>query len=197
MFKIISYLLHPLLIATWAVLILIYTNPILFINPNPKIAFSVVFINTLFFPGIAIVLMRQLDFVDNFEMPDKKQRIIPLIAAIICYVWAYLAVRKLSFPPTYSLFLLGSVLSLILSFVINVFQKLSLHMVGISGMMMCMMLLVLYSQTDVSYLFLISVVLVGLVATARIYLGAHDVREVNTGFLVGMFGQVLAVLLFH
>jgi hypothetical protein len=59
------------------------------------------------------------------------------------------------------------------------------------------MMLVMYSQTDVSYLFLLSVVLVGLVATARLYLGVHTAREINTGFLVGLFGQMIAVILFH
>lgn len=70
-------------------------------------------------------------------------------------------------------------------------------MVGVSGLMMCLMLLIMYSQTDVTYLFLFSILLVGAIASARLYLNAHTIREVNTGFLVGMFGQVLAVLLFH
>jgi hypothetical protein len=195
--KIISYVFHPLLIATWAVLLMIYTNPVLFLGSNAKVSFFLVFINTFCFPAIAILLMRQLGFVESLEMPDSKQRILPMVAAIIFYVWAYMAVRKTSFPATYSMFMLGSVISLCISFVINVFHKLSLHMVGISGFMMCLMLLIMYSQTDVSLLFIFSILLTGLVATSRLYLGAHTIREVNTGFLVGMFGQVLAVLLFH
>ena len=195
--KIISYLFHPLIIATWAVALLIWTNPVLFLGSSPKMAFLLVFINTFCFPAIAILLMKQLGFIESFEMPDNKQRIIPLVAAIIFYVWAYMAVRKQAFPYTYTLFMLGTVISLLISFVVNVFQKLSLHMVGVSGFMMFMMLLIMYSQTDASYLFIGSVLLVGLVATARLYLGAHSFREVNTGFLVGIFGQVLAVLLFH
>ena len=195
--KIISYIFHPLLIATWAVLLLIYTNPMLFLGSNPRVAFFLVFINTFCFPAIAILLMRQLGFIESFEMPDNKQRIIPLVAAIIFYVWAYMAIRKTGFPYTYSLFMMGTVISLMISFVVNVFHKLSLHMVGVSGLMMCMMLLIMYSQTDVSYLFIGTILLVGLVATARLYLGAHSFREVNTGFLVGIFGQVLAVLLLH
>lgn len=193
----VSYVFHPLLIATWAVLLLMWTNPILFLGSSARLAFLIVFINTFFFPFIAILMMRQLGFIESFEMPDNKQRILPLVAAIIFYVWAFMAVRKSAFPATYSMFMLGSVISLAIAFVINVFQKLSLHMVGVSGLMMCLMLLVMYSQSDVSLLFIASVLLTGLVATARLYLGAHTLREVNTGFLVGMFGQVLAVLLFH
>lgn len=195
--KIISYLFHPLLIATWAMLLLLWSNPVLFLGSSARVAFMIVFINTFFFPFVAILMMRQLGFIESFEMPDNKQRILPLVAAIIFYVWAYMAVRKSAFPATYSMFMLGSVISLALAFVVNVFHKLSLHLVGVSGLMMCLMLLVMYSQTDVSYLFIGSVLLVGVVASARLYLGAHTLREVNTGFLVGMFGQVLAVLLFH
>ncbi len=70
-------------------------------------------------------------------------------------------------------------------------------MVGMSGAMTAVMFLLLFSQTDLSYFFLAILVLAGAVATARIYLNAHTLQEVYSGFLVGMFGQVLAVLLFH
>ena len=105
--KILSYLFHPLLMTTWFTLLLLYTNPFSFAGLSSGIVIAVIFINTFMFPAISILLMRKLGFIEDLEMPDHKQRIIPLVASIIFYVWAYLATRKINFPclhPLLSMF---------------------------------------------------------------------------------------------
>lgn len=195
--KIISYVFHPLLIPTWMILLLVYTNPYAFAGMSVQAAVAIIAINTFMFPAISILLMRKLGFLESLEMPDSKQRIIPLVATIIFYVWSYMAVRKTNFPYMMGVFMMGTLASLFLSFFINVFQKLSLHMVGISGALTSVLFLMLFSQSDVSYIFLAMVVLTGAVASARLYLGAHTPQEMYTGFMVGIFGQVLGLFLYH
>ena len=195
--KILSYLFHPLLMTTWFTLLLLYTNPFSFAGLSSGIVIAVIFINTFMFPAISILLMRKLGFIEDLEMPDHKQRIIPLVASIIFYVWAYLATRKINFPYLMGVFMMGVLVSLFASFVINVFYKVSLHMVGVSGALTAIMLLVFVSPSDLSYYFLAMILLTGAVASARLYLGAHTIKEVYVGFLVGMFGQVFGLFLFH
>ncbi len=195
--KILTYLFHPLIIPTWYVLLLLTTIPFSFAGMGKPLVVGIVWVNTFMFPAVAILLFRKLDFIDSFEMPDKKHRILPLIATIIFYVWAFMAIKKTNYPFLMNVFMLGSVASLFLSFFINVFQKLSLHMVGISGALTATMLLVFISPTDFSYIFLALVVLCGAIASARLYLQAHTIREVYTGFMVGLFGQVLGLILIH
>jgi hypothetical protein len=197
--KILSYLFHPMLIPTFVFALIQYTNPFLFqgigfSNISPLFP---VFLFTFIYPAIAFLLLRKLDFIDSFEMPDKKQRIIPLIIAIILYVWMYLILKSKNFPYITKAFMLGAIISLFISFVINVFHKLSLHMVGISGALTMIMLLLMVSESDMSYYFLAIVVITGALATARLYLNAHTMKEVYTGFLVGMFGQVLGLMFSH
>ena len=195
--KILSYIFHPLLITTWFTLLLLYTNPFSFAGLSSEIVIAVIIINTFMFPAIAILLMRKLGFIEDLEMPDHKQRIIPLVATIIFYVWAYLATRKINFPYMMGVFMMGTLASLFIAFVINVFYKISLHMVGISGVLTAIMLLVFVSPSDMSYYFIGIILLTGAVATARLYLGAHTLKEVYMGFLVGMIGQIFGLFLFQ
>jgi hypothetical protein len=130
-------------------------------------------------------------------MPDPKQRIIPLVATIIFYVWGYLVTRKLNFPYMVGVFMMGTLVSLFIAFFINVFSKISLHMVGISGALTAVMLLVMISPVDIGYYFIGTIVLTGAIATARLYLGAHTMKEVYMGFLAGMVGQVFGLILYH
>ncbi len=161
------------------------------------VVIAIVFINTFMFPAISILMMRKLGFIDSLSMPDNKQRIIPLVATIIFYVWAYLAMRKTNFPYMMMIFMMGALVSLFISFVINVFYKLSLHMVGISGALMAVMTMLFFSQTDVSYFFLFVIVLTGAIASARLYLEAHTLQEVYAGFIIGIFGQMLGIFLYR
>ncbi|MFN8282647.1 MAG: hypothetical protein U0U67_05495 [Chitinophagales bacterium] len=197
--KITSVVFHPLLIVTWMTMLIYFTNSYLFIgidfgNINPIIP---VFLYTFLFPAIAILMLRKLDFIDSLEMPDPKQRIIPLIITIILYLWTFMLFKNKNFPILLRIFMMGTLASLFISFVINVFHKLSLHMVGISGALIAILLLTMVSSTDISLIFLLMIIITGLVATARLYTKAHTLREVYTGFLVGIFGQMIGLMLVH
>jgi len=195
--NILSYLFHPLAIPTWMALFLLLTNPFSFAGMPAAVVIAIVFINTFMFPVIAILMMRKLGFIDSLSMPDNKQRIIPLVATIVFYVWAYLAMRKTNFPYMMMIFMMGALVSLFISFVINVFYKLSLHMVGISGALMAVMMMLFFSQSDVSYFFLIMIILTGAIASARLYLESHTLQEVYAGFIIGIFGQMLGLFLYR
>lgn len=196
-FKILSYLFHPLIISTYIIALIQIANPFQFQGIGFS-GFSIllpVFLFTFVYPVIAILLLKKLDFIDSLEMPDSKQRIIPLIIVIILYIWVYLIFKSKGFPMISVVFLLGVIISLSLSFIINVFHKISLHTVGISGALTIMMLLLMTSERDMSYWFLLIIILTGTIATARLYLQAHTIKEVYSGFLVGMLGQVFALMM--
>jgi membrane-associated phospholipid phosphatase len=59
------------------------------------------------------------------------------------------------------------------------------------------MLLTMVSPTNIGYYFIGVIVLTGAIATARLYLGAHTIKEVYTGFLVGIVGQIVGLVLYH
>lgn len=189
--------MHPLTMPLWMILFLLFTNPFSFAGMPTPIVIGIVFINTFMFPVITILMMRKLGFVESLEMPDNKQRILPLVATIVFYVWAYLAIKKTNYPYMMMIFMMGALVSLFISFVINVFYKLSLHMVGISGVLMAVMIMLFFSQTDVSYYFLFIIILTGAIASARLYLKAHTLQEVYAGFLVGITGQILGLFVYH
>lgn len=167
-------------------------NPYYYFSIETKRAIGIVSYSTFFFPMVAILLMRKLDFIDDIEMPDKQQRIIPLIVVMVCYVWTYLSVKKSGFPPTYIWFILGCLISLFIAFFINVFQKLSLHVMALSGSLMAVMMMFFYAQFDANYYLIAVVLILGAVASARLFLKAHTAKEINMGFMVGMLGQILA-----
>lgn len=195
--RITAYLFHPLMWPTIMLVIFMTFNPYTFQSFPFGLTVFKIFINTFFFPAFCILLMKKLEFIPNLKLEDKKDRILPFVGIISLYVWSFMVVKRGGFPTIMGVFMLGVLISLFISFVINVYYKLSLHMVGMGGVLMAMMLQCLIAPNNLNYLLLIFVVLSGFVATTRIYLGAHTLMQVYIGFLVGIIGQIFGIFFFR
>jgi hypothetical protein len=174
-----------------------YAHPTLFIGKDTKLTLIILFFNSFVMPAVSFVLMKALGFIKTFEMEDPQERIIPFISAMIFYIWTFMIVKnKMDVPPMMVVFFLGILASLMMSFVINLFHKLSIHMVGVSGLLASMLMMLQTAEINMVPWILGGVMACGLVATARLYLKAHTPRQIYTGFLIGISGQMLGVLIF-
>ena len=114
-----------------------------------------------------------------------------------------------SIPAAYTIFVLGATIALFAAFFVNIFSKISMHTVGMGGLIgMVMITMLLYSydsftidssylgtfQVSMNTLLMVVIVLAGLVGTARMILDAHTNKELYSGFFVGIFSQFIALL---
>ena len=91
--------------------------------------------------------------------------------------------------------LLGATVSLFLAFIINnLFEKISLHAMGMGGFLAIVIMALNITQYDLTYLFLLVIFLSGLVGTARLILKAHQTREIYTGYMLGFVCQAFAFI---
>ncbi|MBX7224566.1 MAG: hypothetical protein K1X55_00920 [Chitinophagales bacterium] len=197
-----AYLTHPLLWPGYMILLMKYFNPYAFHAVDKKMLLSFL-ANTMYYPIICLLLMRAIGLISDFKMQTQKERIIPFIAIMIFYIWSYKVIRDYqlvnpegSFPMVMSIFMLGTLISVFLAFFINNFYKLSLHMVGMGGMLLTIIFQSIYAPTNLNYILLLFVMLTGFVATTRLYLNAHTLMQVYTGFLVGLIGQITGIFFF-
>lgn len=208
-----SALSHPLLILLYGLFLLIMANPYLFPHNSGKdmgLLLLIVFFSGVAIPGIAILLMMGVGMIQSIHLPDKKDRIGPLIVTSIAYLWLYLNIRTHNaIPMIYAEFVLGAIISLFIAFFINNFSKISLHGVGLGGLLM--FFLKILGNNGVEYLnitlgtshlsihaigFLaILISFIGISLSSRIYLKAHTNQDVFGGLIVGITGQLIAALI--
>lgn len=205
-----SYLFHPIFLIVYLFLILFAVNPYIFgFNGTLGLGLYIIYLVLLsiFFPLLCLLLMRFLGLVDDFKLEDKKERIGPMIATSIFYIWLFLNIySNPGIPAIFSSFVLGSTIALFGSFFINNFTKISLHSVAMGGFLIIMILIRLYFSYenfplqigDTTYIIhmnivlLISLIIVGIVCSSRLILGVHNLSDVKNGFLIGAFAQLIA-----
>ncbi|MCW5924798.1 MAG: hypothetical protein KIS77_20940 [Saprospiraceae bacterium] len=207
-----TVLFHPLLVLTYALLLLILINPYAFSvrslsDKRAVILFLSVFSTSFLLPAFGVALMKPLGFVKSFQMRDKMERTGPYILSSVFYLWLY---KNLSSadqaPPLFNAFVLGATIGLFLAFFINIFTKISAHAVGMGGLVAMMLLtnkawgaafvsLSLGSgtlQLSLNAVIALLVVLAGWVGMARLALGAHTPADLYRGYAAGMVAVFLA-----
>jgi hypothetical protein len=206
--RLISYLFHPLFILTYLLLLLLWLNPYLFgansiDSPIGKELILRIFLSSCFIPGVAVLMLRFTGLLKSLEMPDKQDRTGPLIITGMFYVWLFRNfLDNTQIPALLSSFTLGATLGLFLAFFINIFSKISLHTVGIGGVLGAVALLwgaypdylsrAEHPLLHTEFLFPTLLLLAGAVGSARLYLGAHRPADLWGGYLVGFAAQLVA-----
>lgn len=191
-------------------ILLMAMNPYSFVVQGEKMKFLLifnVFILTVFFPMFSIFMMKMLDFIKSYEMKDKSERIAPLVTTGVFYLWLFINLKDNSnIPVALTFFILGSTIGLFLALMLNSFTKISLHTVGMGGLLagMCFIrYFFVYEsfflelpfgtyQISSNLVLIIIMIIAGLVGTSRLLLKAHDEFDVYGGYIVGVFSMIVA-----
>lgn len=205
--QIISVVFHPLFIFAYMYLLLAWVNPAIFGKPNlglilaSKSVHLELFLRTLMtmigLPLLAIALMRGLNMISDITIPDRQERIGPYIVVGLSYIVSFVQINNIPMVPVQvKIFVLGATIALFTAFIINLFSKISIHAVGMGGMIAMVMMSVLsvpYNYESNLHVLPIAVLVAGLVGTARRILGAHEAGDIYGGYFIGFFAQFVAL----
>jgi hypothetical protein len=194
--KFISFLLHPLFIPTFFFYFLMIVVPYKFEGITDwqlKMRLFSVFWLTAFFPAFAVFLLWRLKFSESIFLRTQKERIIPYVITMFFYWWMYYLSRNFKDQPIdLKYFYFGIFIATSLGLIINNFIKISLHAIGISGLLMAVFLVSMrYPAVNLIWL-LFTILLSSIVVSARMIVSDHTKQELLIGFGVGIFTQLIA-----
>ena len=194
--QLISWIAHPLFIPAFVAAIILFQHPInrLMLPFDTRIRImAMVFIKTILFPGLVMFLLYRLGFLKSLFMETMKDRIIPLNAAIFFYFWAYYVGRNLdAIPASLQQWLLGVFLGSCVAMFINIWKKISLHAIGMGGLVAFCAWQQATDQHWPMFVLVPSMIIAGLVGTARLIRETHEPSDVYAGYLAGIICQVVA-----
>jgi MFS family permease len=139
----------------------------------------------------------QTSLFGRLQMQDRSRRFVPFLFTTFIYgADTFLFTRNLS-ALHLSVVILGAMSVCIgLVTVITLFWKISAHGVGIGGMI-GFLFGIGYSFTAVELLYpvVITILVAGMLLSARLYLNSHTPAETGSGFLLGLFICFTAVVI--
>jgi len=200
--RIISFIFHPLLMATYLIALFALQFPVALypIKTDSSLSFlGLLFLLTFALPAINIGFLRIFGVISSLSLEDRAERTKPFLIILTLYgVFTYLLYSKtrLSFGDNlFSLILIIDALVLV-SVLVTFVYKASIHSVAIWGAIGILFPLNKVAEDGSLFLpTLIALVLAGIIMSARLYLNAHTPREVMVGsvmgFSVGFFGMLI------
>lgn len=194
--KLTSMAFHPMIMPTLAVLIL-FAIPSYVSFSTPAMArrliVGLVFINTCIAPFLVILLMKKTGLIKDFYLQDRNDRVYPIMVSVFFYLFTYYLFRQANLPSLLNYFVMGATLLVLLGFVITFYWKISLHMMSMGGFTGYLIAVSIILGYELHMLIVGSILISGLVGSARIRLNAHNQSQVYVGFITGI---LLMLLLF-
>ena len=189
--SLISYLLHPLFIPTLGLLILFNTGNYLSFLPieNKRTILIILGLSTCVLPLSFIPFFLYKKIIHSIETESRRERIIPLIVTTFFYFFAYYLVARLPISRLIGFYQLACSLTITLALLVSIFWKISLHMIGIGGLVGTLLILGFHMNTNVFNILVFAVIAAGLLGFARLRLNKHTPLQVYVGFLLGVFSM--------
>jgi hypothetical protein len=188
--NIITYLFHPLLMATYGCLIIFFclTDTIYFVFTPLKLKLILtltVFAFTFLLPVLNLLILYKLNYVSSLKIENRKERTFPLIMTALCYFGLFYMIYDFNIWPAIKLFVLGGGICILFAAIINMWWQISAHMIGIGGLFGVLLAICYYMQMPVLTAISIILLLAGCIGSARLFLQAHTPNQVYIGFIFG------------
>ena len=195
--KAISILFHPLWMPILGTYILFTHTLLAIINPSIQTAiYKIIAVSTIGMPLLILVFFWYLKKFKSLEMNEPKERFFPLIIISIFYLFSFFALYKVKVPEVLYGFMMGSFVSTVCAAIINLRWKISLHAIGMGGITALITLIALMKYISIESIFFQTVLISGVVLTARLWLNKHSIWQVIAGYLLGFFVISITILCF-
>lgn len=155
-----------------------------------------VFSTTILFPLLIIWLMKRQGLIRSFRMETRQERIYPYLVIAIFYFLNFNMFRQLELPVMYIYYTLGAALLLVTVIIVNLWWKISIHMIGMGGIVGLLCGISLRMGMDMSFLIMAAFMLSGIIGYARLKLASHNSSQIYVGFLAGAAIMLGIFLLF-
>lgn len=184
---IISALTHPIFVPSVASLLIFNSNEF-FGNVTFNAKLQIFYLTlgiTCLFPLVFLILFYGLSELSKFKASQKNERIFPLVLIALSYYFAYryFGTNHILFVLTN--FLLSLTIGILIALFINFIWKISLHMIGIGGMVSLLLFMEERFFSSVFFPLVAVIIIGGIAASMRLYLQEHNPLQLLAGLLLG------------
>ena len=191
----ISWVLHPFLLPLYLIVVLLTLTVFAHYPANVKFYLLwVVVLYAMIIPLLALGVLRSLGRISDFKVDNRRERLLPLLVGAVCYVLCAITIAKIPSAIFLRKFMIAAACCEVLCFVVSFYWKISLHLTAMGAAVALLVVMNVVGVGNMMVPLVAAVLCAGALASARLYLGCHNGRQVLAGFCGGFTVSVLAVL---
>lgn len=194
----ISVLGHPLFMPVYAMVLIFESNPYIDLQVPFSIQVIVLTILTVFtilLPLVTTILLQKFGIVKSIYMKTCEDRKWPFLLSVFWYYLGFELLTTIALPISLYLLMIGATSVILIAYFITLRWKISVHMLGIGGVIGAMIGLSHRFKFDHFYLIIALFIVAGLIGYARLKTNSHNYRQVYSGFILGLIVEWVAVSL--
>ncbi len=186
--NVISWVLVPLLMPVYGIMLIFSLSLLSFAPFHTKLIFTlIVFGATFIVPMLLVLLLKKVGLISDIGLNGRRERLIPYVITILSLGGTGLFLYLKMAPLWVAMFYAGGALAGLINMLVNFRWKISAHAAGIAGIV-AMLIQIMKEGPAVSgmtWWITGSILLAGLLGSARIWLGRHTLMQVLAGSAVG------------
>ncbi len=192
--KFASYLFHPLWMPFSGSVFYFLFIPRFFPEEVVKAKLLAIAIITVFIPIIFHFLLKNLGKVTSVFLDDVRERRWPLFFFILLIIMVVSQILNIYNYPGLFYYFMGILGSACIAYIFSWLKvKISLHMVGLSGLLMFVAGFCIYYHLYFIYTLSFLIIALGLTASSRLYFKSHSNFELVLGILTGLIPQIIVL----
>jgi len=157
--------------------------------------YKVVIATTFIFPVISVLIFKLKGSIKSLHLETTQERRYPFLITAISYMLGYYLLQRLELPTIFNRVILGATVSVTLSVIITLGWKISVHSIGIGGIIGTLLAMSQILFVDVRLPLIISIIVAGIIGSARLSLKEHSPSQIYSGILIGFLSEFLILMI--
>ena len=188
--QIVSLILHPVFVPLYTVWLYFYLSPRFFLPANRYFLILYLSIVAIIIPLLFFLIILWAKGFSGYRLPNPDERLFFSIIMFVVYGIIFYKIYKYHQFVELFPFFIGIILSVLSLATYNYFKfKPSIHAMAVSGSITFFLTWSSYSQINILNYLSLMIVMAALVMASRVYLGAHNLKEIARGVLIGILMQ--------
>ena len=185
--KIITQVFSPFYAPIWALLWLLFfsTYKMFRIEYRLNILFIVV-IFTVVIPKITLYIFRKAQNLSKWMFDLRENRHIQYVVTLLSYITCVILFTRIQAPDFFRCVLIAGVIAEIVCFIINIWWKISVHLVSIGGLVGIVSAFSHRFGFEPVTPICVIIFIGGLVGSCQMFMRQHSLVQVLVGFFLGI-----------
>lgn len=154
---------------------------------------TVVYLTTVFIPTMLIYLYRRFRGWTQQQLGEKRHRLVPYAISLLCYLGCIWLMSIVHVNRSIVSIVIAALLIQAVCILVNIWWKVSTHTAAIGGVSGALVAFGFIMGFNPVWWLCLSILMSGVVGTARIILRQHSTAQVVAGYFIGAVSAFIAI----